>query len=51
MQNAPHIDPLLEIDALQDELLRELDELNARLEQTLARYMPDPPQAPQRDAA
>lgn len=33
----PH-DPLAEIEALQDEVLRKLDELNARLERTLAEY-------------
>ena len=31
-------DPLAEIEALQDEVLRKLDELNARLERTLAEY-------------
>ena len=33
-------DPLAEIEALQDEVLRQLDELNARLERTLAEFAP-----------
>jgi len=33
-------DPLSEIEALQDDVLRQLDELNARLERTLAEFAP-----------
>ena len=37
------LDPLAEIEALQDEVLRQLDELNLRLERTLAEFAPGRP--------
>jgi hypothetical protein len=38
---------LAEIEARQDEVLRQLDELNERLERTLAQYGGQPVKAPQ----
>jgi hypothetical protein len=48
--------PLAEIEALQDRVLRELDELNERIERTLLEHggasrASTPPQAVQRPAA
>ena len=42
MTEFPSIDALASIELRQDELLRQLDELNARIERTLLQFAPRP---------